>query len=70
LKVRTSIAINIYSSASHLTNKAYETNEKFTQIAAENMKYDIPAYFSKNEESQNRANVVIITSIVDGPEYI
>jgi len=67
---RTSITINIYSSASHLPTKTYETNEKFIQNPAENMKYDILAYFSKKQEYQYRANVVIVTSIGHGPEYI
>ncbi|MEY3238017.1 MAG: hypothetical protein RI883_2118 [Bacteroidota bacterium] len=66
---RPNITINIYSSASHVPTKTYETNEKLTQIRAENMKYDIIAYFAKKEEYKNRVNVAIVTAIVDGPDY-
>ena len=42
---RSSITINVYSSASHVPTKTYETNEKLTTIRAENMKYDIFTHF-------------------------
>lgn len=66
---RSTITINIYSSASHVPTKTYETNEKLTQIRAENMKYDLTTYFEKKEEYRGRVNVVIVSAIVDGPEY-
>jgi len=34
------------------------------------MKYDLVAHFEKNEEFKGRVNVVIVTSVVQGPEYI
>jgi len=66
---RSDITINIYSSASHVPTKTYSTNENLTKIRAENMKYDIIAYFEKNEDFKGRVNVVIVTTIVQGPDY-
>ncbi len=67
---RPSITINVYSSASHVPTKTYATNEKLTTIRAENMKYDIFTYFESKPELQGRVNVVIVSAIVDGPEYV
>ena len=67
---RPNITINIYSSASHVPTKTYGTNENLTKIRAENMKYDLIAYFEKREEFKGRVNVVIVTTVVQGPEYI
>lgn len=67
---RPNITINVYSSASHVPTKTYETNEKLTQIRAENMKYDVIAYFANKEEFKGRVNVVIVSAIVDGPDYV
>jgi len=67
---REEITINIYSSASHVPTRTYGTNEKLTQIRAENMKYDLIAHFEKEEEFKGKVNVVIVTSIVQGPEYV
>lgn len=67
---RPNITINIYSSASHVPTKTYKTNENLTRIRAENMKYDLIAYFEKNEDFKGRVNVVIVTTVVQGPEYI
>lgn len=67
---RTNITINIYSSASHVPTKTYETNEKLTQIRAENMKYDLTTHFEGKDEFKGKVNVVIVSAIVDGPEYI
>ncbi|MDX2361456.1 MAG: hypothetical protein QNK23_11665 [Crocinitomicaceae bacterium] len=66
---RESITINIYSSASHVPTKTYGTNENLTKIRAENMKYDLVAYFEAIEEFQGRVNVVIVTTVVEGPAY-
>lgn len=66
---RPSITINIYSSASHVPTKTYDTNEKLTQIRAENMKYDLTTHFEGKEQFKGRVNVVIVSAIVDGPEY-
>lgn len=67
---RESITINIYSSASHVPTKTYGTNEKLTKLRAENMKYDLVAHFENKEEFKSKVNVVIVTQIVQGPEYI
>ncbi|PHR31062.1 MAG: hypothetical protein COA38_08960 [Fluviicola sp.] len=67
---RENVTINVYSSASHVPTKTYATNENLTRIRAENMKYDIIAYFEKNEKFKGHVNVVIVTAIVQGPEYV
>lgn len=66
---RESITINIYSSASRVPTRTYETNDKLTKIRAENMKYDIMNYFEKESKYKDKVNVVIVTTIVQGPEY-
>lgn len=67
---REKVTINVYSSASHVPTKTYGTNENLTRIRAENMKYDLIAHFEKDERFKGRVNVVIVTAIVQGPEYI
>lgn len=67
---RPSITINVYSSASHVPTKTYETNENLTKIRAENMKYDLITYFENNPDYKGKVNVVIVSAIVDGPEYV
>ena len=67
---RERVTINVYSSASRVPTKTYSTNENLTRIRAENMKYDLIAHFEKDERFKGRVNVVIITAIVQGPEYI
>lgn len=67
---RQRITINVYSSASQVPTKTYETNEKLTQIRAENMRYDLSTYFEGIPEYTGKVNVVIVTAIVDGPEYV
>lgn len=67
---RSAITINVYSSASHVPTKTYETNENLTKIRAENMKYDLITHFENNPEFKGKVNVVIVTAIVDGPDYV
>ena len=67
---RKQITINIYSSASHVPTKTYKTNENLTKIRAENMKYDLIAHFEQNEDYNGKVNVVIVTHVVQGPEYV
>lgn len=67
---RTSITINIYSSASQVPTKTYDNNEKLASIRGENMKYDLINYFAKNEVLKGKINVVLVTAIVQGPEYV
>jgi hypothetical protein len=66
---REKITINVYSSASKVPTKTYETNENLTQIRAENMKYDLSTYFESKKEFAGKVNVVIVSAIVDGPDY-
>ena len=66
---REQITINIYSSASQVPTKTYETNEKLTQIRAENMKYDLQTYFEGKKDMIGKVNIVIVSAIVDGPAY-
>lgn len=67
---RQAITINVYSSASQVPTKTYETNENLTKIRAENMKYDLITHFENNPEFKGKVNVVIVTAIVDGPDYV
>ena len=67
---RSNITITIYSSASQVPTKTYDTNETLTKIIAENMKYDLIIYFENREEFKGRVTVVTETTIVQGPEYI
>ncbi len=66
---RETVTINIYSSASYVPTSTFGTNEKLTKVRAENMKYDLIAYFNKKDEYKGKVNVVIVTTVVQGPEY-
>ncbi len=68
-KGRNTITINIYSSASTVPTKAYQSNEELTKMRAENLKYDLIAYFEENPAYKGRVNIVITSAIVDGPPY-
>ena len=57
------------SSASHVPTKTYKTNEKLTQLRAENMKYDLINHFENDKKYKGKVTVVIVSAIVDGPEY-
>lgn len=67
---RPSLTINIYSSASHVPTKTYDNNEMLTTLRAENMKYDLITHFAKEENFKGKVNVVIVSAIVDGPDYV
>lgn len=66
---RETVTINVYSSASYVPTKTFGTNEKLAKLRAENMKYDLVAYFEKKEEYKGKVNVVIVTTVVQGPPY-
>jgi tetratricopeptide (TPR) repeat protein len=68
-KGRNTITVNIYSSASTVPTKAYQSNEELTKMRAENLKYDLIAYFEENPAYKGRVNIVITSAIVDGPPY-
>tara|TARA_B110000285_G_scaffold144403_1_gene161300 strand:- start:1973 stop:3484 length:1512 start_codon:yes stop_codon:yes gene_type:complete len=65
---REKITINIFSSASHVPTKTFGTNEKLAQKRAENMKYDLIAYFEKKGLIE-KVNVTIVKVEVQGPAY-
>ena len=67
---RQRITINIYSSASTVPTKTYSTNENLAKVRAENMKYDLISYFEQNPDLKGKVNVVIVSSEVQGPEYV
>lgn len=66
---REKITINIYSSASYVPTKTYGSNENLTKIRAENIKYDLIAHFQRKEEYKDKVNIVVVTTIVQGPIY-
>lgn len=66
---RDKITINIYSSASQVPTKTYASNEELTRLRAENMKYDLLAYFQSKPEFKDKVTVVVVSAIVDGPAY-
>jgi tetratricopeptide (TPR) repeat protein len=68
-KGRNTITVNIYSSASTVPTKAYQSNEELTKMRAENLKYDLITYFEENPAYKGRVNIVITSAIVDGPPY-
>ena len=51
---RESITVNIYSSASNVPTKTFGSNAKLTKIRAENMKYDVIAYFAESTDDYVR----------------
>jgi hypothetical protein len=65
---RSNVTIKIRSSASHVPTKSFPSNEELAQSRAENIKYDLLDYFSKTNY-KSAVNVVIISTIVDGPAY-
>ncbi len=67
---REQITINIYSSASQVPTNAFESNQQLSEIRAENLKYDILNYYEGKPKCKGKVNVVIVTTIVDGPEYV
>jgi flagellar motor protein MotB len=67
---REQVTINIYSSASQVPTNAFESNQKLSEIRAENLKYDIMNHFERKSKCKGKVNVVIVTTIVDGPEYV
>jgi tetratricopeptide (TPR) repeat protein len=68
-KGREKMTINIYTSASKVPTTTYETNEKLSQLRAENMKYDLMEYFESNELTRGKIVVTIVSAVVDGPDY-
>jgi tetratricopeptide (TPR) repeat protein len=67
---RTQITVKVYSSASQVPTKAFASNQQLAEIRAENLKYDVLNYFESKPEYKGKVNAVIVTAIVDGPEYV
>ena len=61
--------INVYSSASHVPTQTYVSNERLTKLRAENMKRTLERHFDRIEETKGKVKVVIVTTLVQGPEY-
>jgi tetratricopeptide (TPR) repeat protein len=67
---RERITLNIYSSASTVPTRKYKDNEELARLRAENIKYDLMEYIQKASKfNKNAINVVIVSSVVDGPNY-
>lgn len=64
---RTSVTINIYSSASKVPTQTFGTNDKLAKVRAENIKYDLISHFKSKYAGM--VNVVIVETVVAGPNY-
>lgn len=69
LEERETITIKVFSSASRVPTKKYGSNEELTRLRAENMKYDLVAYFDKKKKYKGKVAVVIDSYLVQGPDY-
>lgn len=63
------ITVKVYSSASNVPTRRYESNQKLADLRAENVKYDIVTHFQQKKKYAGRVNVVIVSSVVEGPAY-
>lgn len=63
------VVIKIKSSASKVPTTKYDSNEELSKLRAENIKYDIINYIEKKSDFSKRINIVIVESVVSGPEY-
>jgi hypothetical protein len=63
------VTINVYSSASKVPTTKFKDNDELSVSRAENVKYDIMSYFQKKPKYLEKVNVVIHSSVVDGPQY-
>lgn len=66
---RPKITITIESSASYVPTRTYDSNEELTKLRAENMKYDLLDFFSKDKDTEGKVTVVVTKTVVQGPEY-
>lgn len=65
---RSTVTLKIRSSASHVPTKSFPSNEELAKERSENLKYDLIDHFSTSKYN-GKVNVVIVSSIVDGPVY-
>lgn len=66
---REKITIKVASSASKVPTKAFASNDDLAKLRAENMKYDLVAHFNGKDKWRGKVTVVIVSSLVDGPDY-
>lgn len=66
---RSTITVKIASSASNVPTRKFKNNQELSTMRAQNVKYDLIAHFEGKEEYKGRVNVVIESSVVDGPEF-
>ncbi|MFA7272313.1 MAG: hypothetical protein WC044_00505 [Crocinitomicaceae bacterium] len=66
---RKKITINVYSSASKVPTKTFKTNDLLTVKRAEDAVNNMQAYFDAKPEIKDRVNIVVVTTLVQGPEY-
>ncbi|MCH2223980.1 MAG: SprB repeat-containing protein [Crocinitomicaceae bacterium] len=64
---RESITIKVKSSASKVPTRTYSSNDKLAALRAENIKYDMVAYFKKKYST--KVTVVVDEVVVGGPDY-
>lgn len=64
-----SVVIKINSSASKVPTTKFANNEELSLTRAENLKYDIINYLDKNSANKNRISIVIVDSVVAGPDF-
>ena len=68
-KGRQKFTINIYSSASTVPTKKFNSNEDLARTRAENIKYDLIEYIENEPNLKGKVNVVIAKAGVDGPAF-
>jgi tetratricopeptide (TPR) repeat protein len=66
---RTKFTISIYSSASTVPTKKFESNEDLARTRAENIKYDLLEYIENQPDLKGKVNVVIAKASVEGPVF-
>ena len=66
---RSTITIKITSSASNVPTRRFASNQELSTMRAQNVKYDLIEHFEGKEEYKGRVNVVIESSVVDGPKF-
>jgi hypothetical protein len=66
---RIKFTISIYSSASTVPTKKFESNEDLARTRAENIKYDLLEYIENQPDLKGKVNVVIAKASVEGPVF-
>ena len=66
---RDQITFKIYSSASEVTTRAYESNEVLALLRAKILRQELLNYFNSISSCYGHVNVEIVSAKVDGPEF-